>query len=365
MFELVFLIVVSVFFLQLILFTIGANKKYGRLNEDELPFVTVIVAARDEEANILRCIQSLNNCIYDEKKLEIIIVNDHSSDATGQIIEDFIKDKPKFKTILPAEGKGDLTGKANAIHNGVLIAKGEIILSTDADCSVSPAWIKTIASYFTKDVSFVGGYTSQTDEKVFYGMQSVDFIYLLTVAGGAMNFGKPLSCIGNNMAYRKDLYWKVGGYEQIPFTVTEDFQLLMAIHKIKEYKTIYPMDEEALVVSMPCKNYNELYRQKKRWGVGGLESDIAGFMVMAVGFLANLGVLLLPLFFSTVSLYLALFKIFTDFYFIYPVYRKLNLKLKLRDFFAFEIYFTVYVLLLPFIVLPNRKVKWKGRVYNN
>ena len=364
MFESIFLIVVSIFFLQIIVFTIGANKKFVRLKEDELPSVSVIVAARDEEENILRCMQSLDKCIYDEDKLEIILVNDHSSDSTGEIIKEFIKDKPKFKTIIPGAGQGSLSGKANAIHNGILIANGEVIISTDADCSVSPLWAKTIASYFTEGVSFVGGYTSQTDEKVFYGMQSIDFIYLLTVAGGAMNFGKPLSCIGNNMAYRKDVYWEVGGYEKIPFTVTEDFQLLMAIHEVKEYKTIYPIEADALVVSIPCKNYKELYRQKKRWGVGGLESDLTGFMVMAVGYLANLGILLLPLFFTTVSLYLALFKIFTDFYFIYPVHRKLNISFKLRDFIAFEIYFTIYVLLLPFMVLLNRKVKWKGRVFN-
>lgn len=365
MFEIIFLIVVSLSFLQLVVLTIGANKKYKKLGEEELPFVSVVVAARNEESNILRCMEALDKSLYVENKLEIIIVNDRSTDSTGRIIEEFIKDKPKFRTLIPEEGKGSLTGKANAIHQGILVAKGEVILSTDADCAVSQTWIKTTASYFTKDVSFVGGYTAQEGDHPFFAMQSIDFLYLLTVAGGAMNLGKPLSCIGNNMAYRKDLYWKTGGFEKIPFTVTEDFQLLMALHRLKDYKTIYPIDENSLVVSSPCRNLSELFHQKKRWGVGGLESDIIGFLVMAIGYLASLGVILTPVFFSPVSLYLALFKIFTDFFFILPVYNKLRLKLKFRDFLAFEIYFIIYVLALPFIVLPNRKVKWKGRVYNN
>ena len=109
------------------------------------------------------------------------------------------------------------------------LSKGEIILTTDADCVVSPKWAKTIASYYQKDVVMVCGYTNQKAENLFEGVQDIDFIYLLTVGGGAINFGKPLSAIGNNMSYRKSAYLEAGGYEKIAFSVTEDFQLLMAI----------------------------------------------------------------------------------------------------------------------------------------
>lgn len=363
LFEIVFLTGLSLYFIQLVIFTIGAGKKYPKIPEDKYPLATVIVAARNEENNILDCLQSLNNLVYPSNKLEIIIVNDHSTDSTGKIIESFIKDKPKFKCIIPNESIGSLKGKTNALANAIKISKGEIILTTDADCIVSPEWVVTHASYYNKDIGFVGGFTTQQDQNSFSGMQAIDFVYLLTVAAGSINLGKPLSCIGNNMSYRKSVYKEVGGYEGLHFSVTEDFNLLMAIHDLKKYKIIYPLDVGALVTSKACPDWKTLYWQKKRWGVGGMESDLIGYSVMVWGYIVHAAMLLLPFFFSMTGLYLSIFKICADYFFVKPVFNKLNLRMKFSHFISFEIYFIIYVLVLPFIVLPNRKVRWKGRTF--
>jgi cellulose synthase/poly-beta-1,6-N-acetylglucosamine synthase-like glycosyltransferase len=363
MFEIIFLVGLSLYFIQLIIFSIGAGKRYSKINESELPAITVIVAARNEENNILDCMKSLDNLVYPEGKIEIILVNDHSTDKTGEIIGNFIKGKPKFKVIIPGAQIGSLKGKTNALANAIKIAGGELILTTDADCVVTPRWAITLASYFTNDVGFVGGFTTQTNDTSFAGMQAIDFIYLITIAAGAQNLGKPLSCIGNNMSYRKSIYEEIGGYENLQFSVTEDFNLLMAIDKTKKYKIIYPLDEHSLVTSKPCPDLKTLYWQKKRWGVGGMASDFIGYLVMAWGFITHLGMLLTPLFFTLTALYLCLFKIFVDYFFVYPVFKKLKLQLKFNHFIAFEIYFIIYVLILPFVVLLNRKVKWKGREF--
>jgi len=363
LFEIIFLIGLSFYFIQLVIFTIGAGKKYHKIPEDKYPSATVIVAARNEENNILDCLQSLDNLIYPNGKLEIIIMNDHSTDSTGEIIESFIKDKPKFKCRVPNESIGSLKGKTNALANAIKISQGEIILTTDADCFVSPEWVKTHASYYNENVGFVGGFTTQQDQNPFSGMQAIDFVYLLTVAAGSINLGKPLSCIGNNMSYRRSVYNKVGGYEGLPFSVTEDFNLLMAIHDLKKYNIIYPLDVGALVTSKACPDWKTLYWQKKRWGVGGMKSDLIGYSVMAWGYIVHGAMLLLPFFFSLSVLYLSVFKILIDFYFVKPVFNKLKLRMRFSHFLAFEIYFIVYVLILPFVVLPNRKVKWKGRTY--
>lgn len=363
MFEIIFLCIVCIYFIQSVLFSIGASRKYPRIADSKLPFVTVVVAALDEEHNILRCMQALDASVYPEGKLEIILVDGHSIDKTAEIISGYIKDKPRFKLIYTKRETENLKGKANSIDTAVEIAKGDIILTTDADCAVSPLWVKTIASYYKEDVGMVNGYTSQEANDGFSGMQALDFIYLLTVAAGAINLGKPLSCIGNNMSYRRAAYLETGGYKKIPFSVTEDFQLLMAIHNLKKYKIIYPLDKGALVISEPNPTLKSLYHQKKRWAVGGLNSDIAGFAVMGSGFLSHIGMLLLPFFFSPVSLYLALFKICVDLFFLYPVLMRLGLKDKLRYFLQFEIYFIGYVTALPFIILASRKVVWKRREY--
>jgi cellulose synthase/poly-beta-1,6-N-acetylglucosamine synthase-like glycosyltransferase len=363
MFEIIFAAGLSLYFIHLVIFMIGAGKKFAKLDERDLPAVSVIVAARNEEDNILSCLESLDKLIYPEGKLEIIIVDDHSTDSTGRIIESFIEGRNKFRSIVPHESIAKLRGKTNALANAVRIAQGVLIATTDADCTVPPDWVRTIASYFIDDVAFVGGFTTQYDFGLFSGMQAIDFIYLLTVASGTINLGKPLSCIGNNMAYRKSVYLEIGGYEGLPFSVTEDFRLLMAIHNLKKYKIIYPLDKEALVVSKPCPDWKTLFWQKKRWGVGGKESDLTGYLVMIWGYISNAAILITPFLYSTVALYLCMFKFCTDYFFILPVYNRLKLKLKFSHFLAFELYFIIYVIVLPLIVLPNRTVRWKGRTF--
>lgn len=363
MFELIFLAGLSFYFIEILIFTLGAGIRFGKIDDKDLPSISVIVAARNEEENILECLSSLEKLIYPEEKIEIIIVNDHSTDGTGEIIESFISGKRRFRLLTPGNSIGHLKGKTNALANAVKISNGEVILTTDADCTVDPRWALTLASYYKPDVGFVGGYTTQRDDTAFYGMQAIDFIYLLTVAAGSINLKKPLSCIGNNMSYRKSAYLEVGGYEKLKFSVTEDFNLLMAIHNLNKYKIIYPLDNGGLVTSKPCTNLKSLYWQKKRWGVGGIESDLIGYMVMVWGYISNLGLLLTPFFFSTTALYLCLLKLCIDYFFVLPVFNKLGLKIKIIHFFVFEIYFILYVILLPFIVLPDRKIKWKGREY--
>jgi len=361
--EILFLIFLSLYFIQSVVFVIGASKKYPKINEKDFPTVSVIVAARNEEENILRCLQALDKQTYPEGKLEIIIVDDCSEDSTGKIIEDFIEGKTRFKKITTGKTIGMLKGKSNAIANAIEISKGEVILTTDADCEPESTWVYTIASYYQKDVGIVNGFTTQKADTSFEGMQAIDFIYLLTVASGTINLGYPISCIGNNMSYRKQAYLDVGGYESLPFSVTEDSQLLNTINELNKYKIIYPLDKNALVTSQPCKSFKDLYRQKKRWAVGGINVPARGYFVMATAFVVNLAMLLTPLFFSPVWLYLTVFKLATDFFVLYPVHKILGLTKNLKYFLTFQVYYIIYPLMLPFIVLFNRDVIWKERKF--
>lgn len=364
MFEIIFLIAIAVYFVQVFAFSVFIRKKFDKLKDDELPTASIIVAARNEEDNILDCIKSLDASEYPEGKLEIVIVDDNSIDSTWDIIAAYIKDKPKFKLIKAEKQFGKVKGKANAIANGIEVSKGDIILTTDADCVVSPLWAKTLASYYyTKDVAMVCGYTNQTDETPFAAIQSIDFLYLMSVAAGTMNMRKPTSCIGNNMSYRRDVYFEVGGYESLPFSVTEDFQLLMAFKKLGKYDIIYPMDSGALVTSKACKDFKSLYWQKKRWGVGGLEAPPFAFMVMFTGWFVHACILLSPFFFTANTLYFIATKFLLDFSLLKHIHKQYGLTIRIKDFLLFEIYFIIYVFLLPPVVFLHRRIVWKGREF--
>lgn len=363
MFEIIFLVIVSIYFLVNSFIIVGMRKKFKKESVESLPYATVLVAARNEENNILNCMTSLDALVYPEGKLEIIIVDDNSTDHTQYIIDEFILGKERFRKITVTEQHGHLLGKVNALAEGIKASAGEIILITDADCMVNPLWAETIASYYDKNTGIVNGFTTQRIYSAFSGMQAVDFIYLLAVASGTINQKLPVSCIGNNMSFRKQAYLDTGGYEKLPFSVTEDSALLNAINRLNKYEIKYPVDKNALIISEPCKNIKEILRQKKRWAVGGMDVTPFGKFTMVMAFLGGLFVLLTPLFFSTISLYLAVFKIATDYFFLLPVHTELNLRRNLRYFLFFEIYLIIYVVTLPVILIFSRTVTWKGRKY--
>ena len=364
MLEIIFLILVSGYFIISALLVIGVKKTYPQLSEEHLPNVSIVVAVRNEENNILSCLESLNKLIYPEGKLEIIIVDDASTDGTSEKITSFVKNKYSFRTIRIGDNQsGKLKGKVRAMSEGIKISTGEIILTTDADCVVNPLWAKTIASYYVTNVGVVNGFTSQNTTGAFSGMQAIDFIYLLFIAAGAINLEKPVSCIGNNMSFRKKAYEETEGFEKLSFSVTEDFLLLNSINKLKKYRLIYPLNKDSLVISKPASSLKELFNQKKRWAVGGIDTPPFGIALMLWAFLNNLFLLLTPFFFSAVWLYLVLFKITIDFFVVLPIHQRLGLQKNLKYFPVFKIYYIIYVLVLPFAVLFNKRVKWKDRVY--
>jgi cellulose synthase/poly-beta-1,6-N-acetylglucosamine synthase-like glycosyltransferase len=347
-----------------VILVVGAKKSFPQLNDDQLPSISIVVAARNEEQNIKPCLQSLNNLDYPDNKIEILIIDDASTDNTLDIASNFIHGKQKFRIIhLEEDEQSVLKGKVRAMSEGIKFTKGEIILTTDADCLIDPLWAKTIASYYTDDVGVVNGFTTQKVESAFSGMQAIDFIYLLFIASGTINLGKPVSCIGNNMSFRKVAYDETGGFEKLPFSVTEDFLLLNSIQKLKKYKVIYPLNKNALVTSKPASSFTELFNQKKRWAVGGIDTPPIGLGLMLWSCLTNLFLLFTPFFFSANSLYMAIFKIATDFFVLLPIHQKLGLQKNLKYFLVFEIYYIVYVIILPVAVLFNKKVKWKDRIY--
>lgn len=362
MFEIIFLISLSAYFIISVIVVAGLKKKFSR-RENYEPKASIIVAAKDEEENILECLQSLSEIDYPKEKLEIILVDDFSSDKTGIIIKEFILDKPQFKKIIPQKELGNLKGKANAIASGIRESSGEIIITTDADCIVPAGWVKNIVSHYDEETGLVNGFTTMHAKNAFSGMQAIDLIYLLSIAAGFINHQKPVSCIGNNMSYHKKAYEESGGYENLPFSVTEDAALLKAVGHT-HYQLKYILDEESLVITKPLGNLTEILHQKKRWAAGSFGIPARGFAVLAAAFLTNLCLLCSPLFFSAVALYLAVFKLAIDFFVLYPVHKKLGLEKNLKYFLPFEIYYTLYISILPFILMLNRKIVWKGREYS-
>ncbi len=179
MFEIIFIILLILYAFVEFLLNKKAFKEFSFTKINNVKKVTVIVAARNEEKNILRCLNSLDRLIYPEDKIEIIIVDDNSEDNTNLIVSNFIDGKNKFKLIKTHDKISNLIGKTNALANALKIASGDIIFTTDADCVVNPNWVKKTVSYFQDDVVAVFGYTYIEGGKSFYDMliSSGNFLY--------------------------------------------------------------------------------------------------------------------------------------------------------------------------------------------
>ncbi|HRE41056.1 MAG TPA: glycosyltransferase [Ignavibacteria bacterium] len=364
----IFLLVISLLYLILhgyLLFGLS-NSINLKSDDKQLPFVSVIIAARNEKDNITRCINSLKKIKYDKSLYEIILVNDKSTDNTKELMY-LASGNDKNIIIIDSRNSesSNLKGKANAIDTAIEIAKGDIILTSDADCEISPDWIIETAKYYDSKTAMVCGFTNiKYTESLFFKMQALDWVYLLSLASGSTGINNTLSCIGNNLSFRKSVYLEVGGYEGIEFSVTEDFALMRAIFKLKKYKIKYPVNEKSVVWTEGCKDLKTLYKQKKRWLKGGLKINLLGYIIGFELYIMNL-TLIFGLFFLDPLIYIALIaiKFFSELLIMIPVIFRLKLKNLFQYFLFFEIYFAVYGLLLPFSFLFGNKIDWKGRKF--
>ncbi|TRZ64191.1 glycosyltransferase [bacterium] len=331
-----------------------------------LPKVTVIIAARNEEGCIANCINSLKNINYPENALEVILVNDNSSDRTKEIMQKEILNLPNFKVIdSDANEYGNLKGKANAINTAIKQSKGDLIFLSDADCTMPSDWVMETIKYYGGKTKMVCGFTRiRNGDSVFASVQALDWIYLQSMASYSSGLQSILSCIGNNLTFTKTAYFEAGGYENVRFSITEDLALMRKISSSGTHLIKYPINNKCLVITEECKTIKELYRQKKRWFKGGLRINffgwLSGISLYTVNFLLLFGWL-----FTGFGLWsvLVFAKIISDLLLIVPVYLKFNYKSIIYVFPLFELYFAIYGLLLPLTFLFGKEVPWKGRKF--
>ena len=354
---------VTIYFFQLLILQIGMFKANRvQMVENHEPTVSVIVAARNEEQFIGECLNSLLKLDYPKNKLEIIVINDCSTDRTQEIIQSYLKEHSSLKMLSTMQGIGNLRGKTNAIAQGIESSSGEIIIFTDADCRVPPSWIRETVKYFDPQTGIVGGFTLLDAKRPFEGMQALDWIFLFGLASSTAGWNIPLTVIGNNLSISRKAYDDTGGFQVIPFSVTEDYALVQSVLQKTRYKVKFPVNPKTLVSSQACQSLSQLYRQKQRWGVGGLDMVARGFVITAIGWISKLCLLIsIPSSNFIIWLSACLIMFSGEMIFILKPLKCFHAINYLKYFPLFFFYFFVYVLLLPFVAYTSKKVIWKER----
>jgi cellulose synthase/poly-beta-1,6-N-acetylglucosamine synthase-like glycosyltransferase len=360
-----FLLLALVYSVLVVLFAVAAQRARYARDPGYRPSVTVVVAARNEEHNIGSCLDSLLRLQYPVGLLEILIVDDHSTDRTAEIVRERAARDPRCRLIAAGDPQPPLRGKPSALAYGMDQVSSEIVLFTDADCRVAETWAGDTVAYFADaGVGIVAGFTHLQGRGVFARIQALDWFGLFTTAAGAVKIGFPLTAVGTNLCIRRSVYEQVGGFRGIPFSVTEDYALFRAVVTRTKFRAVYPMDPGTLVQSDPCTQWGQLYRQKKRWFTGGRGMDAITLATFALLYAFHIG-LLFGLIFGPLGLTLQMFllKFLADTVLVLPSLVRFRALSLLRSMPIFELYFYLYVLIFPPIVLVTKSVDWKGRAY--
>jgi len=345
---------------------------YGALRQrpqriSHQPFVSVLIAARNEEQRLPRCLHSLVRANYPSEKFEVIIIDDRSRDGTRQIAENFARHHSQVKIVSIQHRLKNLSGKANALCQGLARAGGEIILMTDADCQAPANWIAQMVSYFTPEMGLVGGFTLLTQagkkNSILAKIQTLDWLYLLTIASGAAGLGKPVSIIGNNFAFRRAAYDAIGGYEKIGVSIIEDFALMRAIHKQTHWRIVFPFDPQLAMASAPTTSWREFFDQRQRWAAGGKEVGWLAKGLMAIAFFGHWACFMALFISPKLAMSCFLVAVGVDFLLLWKSARRLERQDLLAIFPLFEIYYFLYgFFFAPTVLLPVT-VRWKDRQY--
>jgi cellulose synthase/poly-beta-1,6-N-acetylglucosamine synthase-like glycosyltransferase len=228
--------------------TIGIERRVERTNHPEVP-VTVLICAHNEADRIGRCMQALASQTYPAALTEIIVVDDRSTDGTAEAVSAW-RDRIQNLQIVSVESTTLHCPKKNALLTGSDRAAGDLILTTDADCSPAPGWIASTVSAFATDTGVVIGPSPLTDPGGKFGpLLAFQSLLVNALAAGSAGIGFPLTCSGRNLAFRREAFAQSGGYQPIGHIIGGDDVLLMRRIAALGWDVHYNDDPEATVAS--------------------------------------------------------------------------------------------------------------------
>ncbi len=271
-FQYIFIIICLVYVYIITLFTIGwfGLKTYHPTTRKLLTKVSVIIATRNEEDNIEFCLKDLIAQDFDKYLFEIIIVDDFSTDKTIFIIENIIKSTSVNIQLydLKNESSGKFS-KKEAIQKAIEKSKGELVITTDADCRLNSKWISTYVDYYENSgKKMISGPVCFHDTISCWGkLQSLEFLSLVSSGAGSIKTGKPIMCFGANLAYSKTAFYKIKAYKNnIKYSSGDDVFLLQNIKKTFGSKSIgFLKNKNAIVYTKHQNSVKSFFNQRIRW----------------------------------------------------------------------------------------------------
>jgi len=347
------------------------------IKNDDLPKVTVIIPARNEEKFIAATINSVLNQNYPETLLDIIAVDDRSTDTTPVIMDNLARLNKNLSVIHINEVSKNISPKKNAILTAVRSTENEIIITTDGDCLHDRNWVRSMISPLQNDknenVGIVAGLTvfDKPDmdlfEEIWQNMQFIDYISHSLIAAGSIGNGRAFTANGSNLLITKSLYQKEENSLRSELASGDDFFIIQVAQE-SNYRLRFVCNRESIVKSYPADSLKGLIDQRSRWASkASYASDfVLYFALNTFVFYAGILTAVFLTSFGKISpwilLVLFMIKLIPETLFLVYGFGKFGLDFKLRYYLPLQLFH------IPFNLFAAIKGKyfgfeWKGVKY--
>jgi len=364
----VLLLFLSYYLLVVFLLTGWRRAMLPGKRSSEIRYLSVVVPLRNEEEHCHQVLTSLAEQNYPKDKVEFILVNDHSTDETEKVLKQWMESNldGSFRVLSLEEGQ---KGKKAAINEAIKKAKGEIIVTSDADCQFHSNWLLSISQSFSRETQLVVGPVRLTEKGHFFSaLQSMEFASLIGVGASTLAWGWPTMCNGANLAYRKRAFDEVNGFSGNDHIASGDDEFLL--RKIKQR---YPdgvrfnNSSGSIVTAKPSDSIRSFIQQRIRWAGKWRNHGFGLSAVLAVYiFIFYCSVIaLLPLTMYTIislqdTILLLSGKMFFEAVWIHRITKFLKISFSPISFLVLQFVFPLYVIF--FALTANfLRTEWKDR----
>jgi len=333
-----------------------------KVTEDPATFLSVVVACLNEEKNIHFLLNDLERQNYPKELFEVIIVDDHSTDRTADIVSSF----SQLNNIRVITNHGN--GKKQAIRSGVNEARGDLILATDADCRLKRDWIRTIAGFYEKSGTdmIIAPVMTAPGKGFFSRFQELEFLSLQGITAGAAMMKESVMCNGANLAFKKRSYLSHSDNLHDEINSGDDVFLLHSLKEDRQTSIIWIESSDAIVSTTSVSTLVSFFKQRSRWiSKSNYYKDPNTIVLGVVTFLAvvvQAGILLVSLInpsFLPVLLTILILKSIPDYLILKNTSKRYARENLMRWFLPSQLIYPFYVILVVFYSLIFRSRRFR------
>lgn len=226
--------------------------------------ISVIIAFRNERVCLPAVLSALQKQQYPASLFEVILVDDHSDDGSEILVQGFCLEHENFRLI---QNDTAASGKKSAINKGIAKAAFELIVNTDADCTMDPFWLATLAEYYQdrQPAMIIGLVDMKPGPGFLGGFQETEFLSLVASGAAAAAGNSPIYCNGACLAYRKSIFLTFPDPMQGVLASGDDTLFMLAVKRSRQGSIVLLKALPAVVTTRGMTTWNDFFQQRKRW----------------------------------------------------------------------------------------------------